>query len=129
MVLSLKIRSVPGTYAIARLAADAKIPEWMDGPGFTAVIKSDDEITLVCLNDRVPAGITAERNWACMRTIGPFPFESAGIVQSLIAPLSNNGIGIFVVCTFDGEHLLVQEQQLEDARRQLLSAGHQFDCC
>ncbi len=104
---TLKICFVPGRYAVSSLAADAHVPAWLNGPGFRAVIHSDDETTLICLEDRVPAGVKAETGWACLRTTGPFPFDAAGIVQSVIAPLSSNGIGVFVVCTYDGEHVLI----------------------
>ena len=111
---------------MSRLEVDADIPSWLNGPGFRAVVHSDDEITLVCLEDRVPPDIMAERGWACLRTIGPFPFEAAGILRAVIAPLSDNGIGVFVVCTFDGEHVLIPERDAGTARRVLAAAGHRL---
>jgi len=113
----LNIRIIPGRYAVSRLETDAEIPNWLSGPGFKAVVHSDDETTLVCLEDRVPKDVQAETGWACLRTIGPFPFNASGIVQSLITPLSSNGIGVFVVCTFDGEHVLIPASDLEAAER------------
>lgn len=121
---TLQIRFVPGRYAVSRLAADADVPGWWSGPGFKAVISSDDETTLICLEDRVPADVDTEMGWACLRTIGPFPFDAAGIVQSLVAPLSANGIGVFVVCTYDGEHVLIPASDVEKAVQYLGAAGH-----
>lgn len=123
---SLRLRELPGRYAVARLEAGADIPQWVNGPGFSAVIRADDELILVCRQDRVPDGVEAERDWTLMRTVGPFPFEAAGIVHTLITPLSTNGIGIFVVCTFDGEHLLVPARDAQKARDHLTAAGHHF---
>jgi len=122
----LNIRVVPGRYAVSRIAADADIPSWTSGPGFKAVVHSDDETTIVCLEDRVPKGIETERGWICLRTVGPFPFGAAGIVQSLITPLSSNGIGVFVVCTFDGEHVLIAASDEKKALQYLEVAGHVF---
>ena len=124
MSFSLKIRIVPGRYAVSRLDADVALPDWLQGIGFKAVVYSEDEISLVCLETRVPPDITSERGWACLRTIGPFPFDAAGVVASLIAPLSNNAIGVFVVCTFDGEHVLVPHKKLDAAIEYLEAAGH-----
>ncbi|CUH75184.1 hypothetical protein TRM7557_00258 [Tritonibacter multivorans] len=118
---TLNIQTVPGQYAISRLAPDADFPGWLNGPGFSAAIRASDEVTLVCPEDRVPAEVEADRDWICLRSIGPFPFEAAGIVQSFIAPLSDKGIGVFVVCTFDGEHVLVPGAQAAAALR---AAGH-----
>jgi len=123
---SLQIRFVPGRYAVSQLASDVDIPGWFNGPAFKAVIYSEDETTVVCLEDRVPAEVETEKGWACLRTIGPFPFDAAGIVQSLITPLSTNGIGVFVVCTYDGEHVLIPASDVDKAIQCLEAAGH--DC-
>ncbi len=121
---ALTLRIVPGTYSVARLPADAPFPSWFDGPGFSAAIRADDELTLVCLQDRVPPGIEAEPNWNCFRSVGPIPFNATGIVQSLIQPLSSQGVGVFVVCTFDGEHILVPADDSGRARTLLEREGH-----
>lgn len=123
----LTIRFLPGRYAVSRLAVDADIPTWLNGPGFQALIRSDDEITVVCHDARVPDGIETERDWVCLRTIGPFPFDAAGIVQSLITPLSENGIGVFVLCTYDGEHVLIPAREAGKAVLCLENAGHAID--
>jgi uncharacterized protein len=122
----LRLRLVPGRYAIARLSPDAPVPDWASGPGFSAIIRADDELTILCRADRVPDGVEAQSGWVCLRTIGPFDFQATGIVQSLVAPLSANGIGVFVVCTFDGEHLLVTESESDMAFHLLRAAGHSF---
>jgi len=124
---ALKIQFLHGRYAVARLSANADVPKWLNGPGFQALIRADDELTLVCLENRVPNGVDAEKGWNCLRTIGPFPFEAAGIVQSLIAPLSDNGIGVFVICTYDGEHVLIPAQDAGKARHFLEIAGHKVN--
>lgn len=121
---TLQIRFVAGNYAVSRLAADAEVPDWFSGQGFKASIHSEDETTLVCLEDRVPADVETERGWACLRTIGPFPFDAAGIVLSLFEPLSANGIGVFVICTYDGEHVLIPASETAKAVQCLEAAGH-----
>ncbi|MGX9354530.1 ACT domain-containing protein [Roseobacteraceae bacterium S113] len=122
----MNLRVVPGRFGVARLDADHPIPDWFAGPGFRAIVHSDDETTVVCLENRIPDGVEAEKGWMCLRTIGPFPFEAAGVVQALITPLSSNGVGVFVVCTFDGEHVLLPASEAEAARRFLEAAGHVF---
>jgi hypothetical protein len=46
--------------------------------------------------------------------------------SSLVAPLSAAGIGVFVLCTFDGEHLLVAERDIAQASALLEANGHRF---
>jgi len=127
LIHTLNVHFVPGRYAISQLPPDIDIPKWFIGPGFKAAIYSDDETTLVCLEDRIPADIPTENDCACLRTLGPFPFDAAGIVQSLITPLFSNEIGVFVVCTFDGEHVLIPAKDTDKAVRCLRAAGHTVD--
>ena len=122
----IRLRMLPGRYAVAQLASDAPLPDWFDGPGFAAMARAEDELTLICPEDRVPDDVTAERGWSCLRSVGPFAFDAAGIVRDLVTPLSDNGIGVFVCCTFDGEHLLLPSAQEQQARAQLEAAGHVF---
>ena len=72
---------------MARMPADAALPGWASGPGLSAMIRADDELTIVCDQERVPMEVEAERDWICLRTIGPFDFQTTGVVQSLISPL------------------------------------------
>ncbi|NRC55703.1 ACT domain-containing protein [Mesorhizobium sediminum] len=123
---SIKLRVVPGIYGLARLAGDAPIPDWANGAGFSAIVRADDELTIVCPQDRIPNQVDADRNWRCFRSLGPFAFDATGIVLSLIQPLSTQGVGVFVVCTFDGEHILVPERNWDKSRAFLEGAGHVF---
>lgn len=128
--IALHLRTVPGRYAVAQLPADAPIPAWANAPGFSAIVRASDELTIVCQQEHVPADIPgtlrAERDWICLRTVGPFDFQAAGIVYALIQPLSTQGVGVFVVCTFDGEHLLIAARDEEKARALLAAAGHDW---
>lgn len=124
--LSLTLRLIPGRFAIARLPADAALPDWLPRKGFSAMVRADDELTVVCPQSNVPQRVQTDGGWACLRSVGPFAFDAAGVVHALVAPLSQNGIGVFVLCTFDGEHLMVKEADLEPAKRLLVAAGHSF---
>lgn len=123
---SLNLSQVAGQYAIARLAPDAPLPSWADGAGFVSISRASDELTIVCLQNRIPDDVQSDRDWSCLRTIGPFGFDAAGIVTALITPVSQTNIGVFVVCTFDGEHLLVPTKDMNRAQDVLLQAGHRF---
>lgn len=127
MSIAVKLRSVSGVYGVARLGAASPLPNWFDGPGFSAAIRAGDELTLVCLQERIPETVEAELNWRCFRSIGPIPFNATGIVRSLIEPLSANGIGVFVICTFDGEHILVPGGDWDKSKNVLERAGHIFE--
>ncbi len=93
-------------------------------PDCRAISRTDDELSIVCLQDRIPQDVQSDGGWSCFKFQGPFAFDETGVVLSVIEPLSTNGIGIFVVSTFDGDHMLVKSSDLEKARGLLENAGH-----
>ena len=43
---------------------------------------------------------------------------------SVIQPLSENGIGVFMISTYDGDHLLIHHKDLTLSINLLTAAGH-----
>lgn len=123
----MRLKQVPGEFGIAQLPQNAAIPPWVDGPGFWAISRADDEMTVICAEDRIPQAVTAEKGWHCFRSLGPFAFDETGVVAGLVGPLSVAGIGVFVVCTFDGEHILCPARDFDRAKAILTREGHQFE--
>ena len=124
MAAMVRLRRLDGGYAVCRLEAPSPIPVWADGDGFVSISRSDDELSIVCRAERVPAGVKQDAGWTCYKLIGPFAFDETGIVSAVIGPLSDAGIGIFIVSTFDGDHLLIKESDVERAEPTLAGAGH-----
>jgi uncharacterized protein len=120
----MKLKKLKGTHAIARLEPGSPIPDWADGDGFVSISRTDDELSIVCHQDRIPASEKQDRDWTCFKFQGPFAFGETGVVLSVVEPLSENGIGIFVVSTFDGDHLLVKTSDAEASEQFLAAAGH-----
>jgi hypothetical protein len=120
-------RVLPDTYSISRLGADAAVPGWAtQAQGFVSITRTDDELSIVCRSDAVPDGVRADGDWRTIKIDGPFAFDQIGVLASLAAPLADAGVAIFVVSTFDTDHVLVKAHQLEQAIAALRSAGHVF---
>lgn len=62
--------------------------------------------------------------WTCLRFVGAFAFGATGIVLSVVRPLSEGKIGVFVISTFDGDHLLLKTDDMPMAAKLLAGAGH-----
>ena len=123
---SITLRPLAGRYAIARLEPTAAIPAWADGEGFVSIGRTAEELSVVCLAERVPGMVRHDGDWVCFKFEGPFAFDETGIALAVIRPLSETGIGIFLVSTFDTDHLLVKAAHADAARRLLIEAGHRF---
>jgi uncharacterized protein len=120
----IKLQVLDGTYSISRLGGDAAIPVWADGDGFVSMSRNGDELSIVSLQERVPPSVKSDLNWVCLKFLGPFAFGETGIVLSVIKPLSEAGLGIFLVSTFDGDCLLLKREDFDAATKLLLAAGH-----
>jgi uncharacterized protein len=124
MLPMITIDVLPGMYAVSQLEADAAIPNWADGPGFVSIGRTTEELSIVCLADRVPDGVVAEGDWCCLMFRGPFAFDQTGILASVAQPLALARIGIFAVSTFNTDYLMVKAQNIIAAIGALRGAGH-----
>jgi hypothetical protein len=123
----LELRTLDETFALARLAADAPVPEWVGGNDLLAVVRTRNELSIVCRDDTVPPTVTeVERDFRCLAVIGTLDFALTGVIASLAKPLADAGISIFGISTYDTDHILVRADRLEEAKAALRAAGHTF---
>jgi uncharacterized protein len=114
-------------YAIVRLDPDDPLPEWAARGHFRSITRTDSEMSIVCREEDVPADASAERGWCCFEVAGPLDFSLTGVVSSLVVPLAEAGIPLFVVSTFETDYVLVREHDLHRSVEALTSAGHSVD--
>jgi hypothetical protein len=121
-----KLTVVPldGSFAVCRLAPDAPLPAWASGSAFVSITRTADELCVVCRQEAVPAHVRSEPGWRCLRVAGTFDFSLVGVLASLLDPLADAGISVFVVSTFDTDYLLVKEPDLQRCVAVLRRAGH-----
>jgi hypothetical protein len=122
----LKFRRLPGRFAVSRLPADAPIPGWALTGLFTSITRNQDELSIVCPAENIPADIKTQVGWICFKLEGPFAFTQTGILGSFINPLSENKVPIFAISTFDTDYVLVPEEYSRAAEECLQKAGHQL---
>ena len=124
------LRVLPGELAVARLAADAPVPGWASlapADGLVAITRTARELSVVCPDGDVPAGVTAERGWRALEVLGPLDLALTGILAALVAPLADHGVAIFAIATYDTDYVLVRTAQLDAALAALRGAGHRVE--
>ena len=124
MTKTLRLQVLLERYAVSRLEPGSPLPAWADGPGFVTISRTGDELSIVCREDRVPTDIVSVRGWIALQFLGPFAFDETGIVLAVVRPLSEARIGVFVVSTFDCDHLLLKASDFPAAELALTKAGH-----
>ncbi|MFO0874384.1 MAG: ACT domain-containing protein [Phycisphaerales bacterium] len=142
---ALRLLWLPGEFAICRFDAGEALPESVRGAldsrcvaasattsaarpscsSLLSVVRTDDEVSVVCADRLVPDGTRAERGFRAFRVAGTLDFGLVGVIARLAAPLADAAIPIFVVSTFDTDHVLVRSAHAAAAARVLRSAGYE----
>ena len=123
----MKFRLLEERLAVYRLASHSRIPSWALEEKFFCVVRTPDELSIVCSeeSDRLGDGALCERGWLALQLEGPFPFSMTGVLASLLQPLAAAQVPIFAISTFDTDYVLIKREDLERAISALEAAGHE----
>jgi len=119
---------LPERLAVCRILAGAEVPVWAASGAFSCVVRTPDELSVVCAENLVPAdteGVLVEGGWVALRLEGPFPFAMTGVLASFVQPLADASIPIFAISTFETDYVLVKSDNLREALTALAAAGHE----
>ncbi len=98
----------------------------MDGE-FVFFSKTDEEISLVCLSEDVPASVTdISGGWRAFRIEGKLDFSLIGILSRISTALAKNNIGIFAISTFNTDYILVKDVDADNAEKVLREKGYRI---
>jgi uncharacterized protein len=115
-----------GCLAVCRLPANSPVPPWASKGPISSITRSDKELSIICGEPAVPAGVRCERGWRVMKVENPLHFAQTGILVSLADPLAEAGVSIFTISTFDSQYLMVKEASIELALKILVNVGHEI---
>ncbi len=122
--MKLSLLVLEETFAICSLKRDSPLPDWATSSDFFSITRTFDELSIVCPQDKVPAGVDINKNWRCLKVQGPLGFSITGILSSLSMPLASEGVSIFVFSSYDTDHIMVKQYELDKAIEVLQKAGH-----
>lgn len=115
----LTLKLLNDTYGVCRLQKDSQIPSWAFDGEFFSITKTDDELSIVCLEKNIPQQIKCESGWRIFKIQGPLDFSLIGILSKISGLMAENNISIFAVSTYDTDYILVKEANIEDAVKAL----------
>jgi hypothetical protein len=110
--------------AVCRLPVDGSVPNWAWSGELTSITCSDDELSVVCAADTVPAEVVRNAGWRALRVRGPLDLGLVGVLAGLSSALADAGVSIFALSTYDTDYVLVRESQLDTAVAALQGAGY-----
>lgn len=87
--------------------------------------RTDEELSLVCPKDRIPAQtIQCDHNWKALRIKGELAFSLIGILANIAAVLAEAKISIYAISTYRTDYILVKADQLTNAVSALKQHGY-----
>jgi hypothetical protein len=123
----LVIDVAEGEYAVTRLDPGASVPSGLfSGDGLVSVTSTAAEVSVVSPVAVAPEGGRAEAGWRLLTVRGPLEFTLTGIMAALAGALAQAGVPLFALSTFDTDHLLVRDADLDRAVVALREAGHEI---
>ncbi len=91
---------------------------------YSFIGKTDEEKSLVCITDEVPANvIQRDDGWKAFRIQGVLDFSLIGILAKIAAALADNGISIFAVSTYNTDYVLMKKENYQKALDVLKALG------
>jgi hypothetical protein len=111
-------------FGVCRLGAQDPLPAWASECAWVSMTRTGDELAVVCPEESVPPDVRCEPGWQALRVAGTLDFSQVGVLASLVSPLAEAGVSVFVVSTFDTDYLLVKSANVEKAAAALRAHGH-----
>lgn len=118
----MELKKLPCDLTVCKVASLANVD--LDSE-FFFLGKTDEELSLVCRTEDVPA-VTTERDdgWKGFRIEGVLEFSMVGILSKLSGILAENEIGLFAVSTYNTDYILVKEANFAKALEVLAAEGY-----
>ena len=92
---------------------------------YSFIGKTDEEKSLVCITDEVPANVIQQDDgWKAFRIQGVLDFSLIGILAKIAAALADNGISIFAVSTYKTDYVLMKRENYQKALDVLKALGY-----
>ena len=122
----LRIRLLQGTYAVCQIKDTENILNCFDEKDFFSITKTEDEISVVMLQDKISSDVKVEKDWRILKVEGTLDFSLIGILAKISEILAKNSISIFVISTFNTDYILVKEEKVEKAILVLSKEGYEI---
>ena len=122
-----RLKILNGQFSIYRLSIESLIPPQIYESEFYSIVKTDDEISIVCESS---IHLTAEKSshgWTCYKICRAFGFFTYRYFIRNSRVLADSKISIFAVSTYNTDYILIEAADITDAEQALIAAGYTFE--
>ncbi len=118
----MELKIIDGEFSICQIKDMSKV-NFEDE--FVFFSKTDDELSLVCREEYVPADhVIVDSGFSVFRMAGVLDFSLIGILSRISTILAAEKISIFAVSTYNTDYIFVKTAQLEKAKKALQQNGY-----
>ena len=118
----MQLQPLKERLTVCKIASARQAP--LDAP-LCFLGKTDEEVSLVCREEDVPAQTLArEDGWRGFRIAGTLDFSLVGVLARITGVLAEQGIGLFALSTYNTDYVLVRSERFTAALAALRAAGY-----
>ena len=122
----LTLHLLSETFTVNKLPQFAEIPCILSQGDMCFVSRTDEELSIVCPDYMAPNNVQQELGWRCLKVEGLLKLAEVGVLASITQPITEAGIPMFAISTFNTDYVFVLEENLVNAVQALQKAGHEF---
>lgn len=100
------------------------MPNWVDQSKFYSITKTNDELSILCVQENIPSDVKCEKNWKIIQIDSILDFSTVGVISEISMLLAANDISIFVISTFNTDYICIKEDTFEKTLHILKNAGN-----
>ncbi len=114
----------PESFCIRRIPLDWPLDLRSLCADWYSLTRNGEELSLVA-PERVDidAG-ECQRGWSCLTIQAILEFDMVGVLAAVSRLLAEANVSIFVISTYDTDHILLRTEDLETGVKALTGAGH-----
>lgn len=121
---AVEIKRLEYDFSICKVTDFTQV-DW--GSAYCFAGRSDEECSLVCTTEKIPANAVAcDNGWKAFRVQGVLDFSLIGILSEISTLLAKAGIGIFAVSTYNTDYILTKKENFPKALDVLSNAGYRI---
>jgi len=126
MAHKLTLQLLNETFTINKLPQFAEIPSILSNGEMCFISRTDEELSIVCPDFMAPNNVQQDLGWRCLKVEGTMKLQDVGVLASILQPLSEAGVPVFTVSTYNTDYVFVMDEHLVNVVHVLQQAGHQF---
>lgn len=125
-MINKQLSVLENNFTIHRFDVNATIPDQVYKSKFYWIGKTDEELSIVCESNILTKIDTSISNWSIIKIVGKLDFSLVGILAEISDALKKANISIIALSTYDTDYIMLQQDNLKDAKIALQNIGYKF---